>query len=126
VPLAVMYLQRVGDLAVAWRRRRMYWPLFRRLCLRHRASAWPPASAPRYYHVCTYLIVVPRPVPRPLPAAAWRCRSRRKTIDTSAEEQSKYYQLHLHRGKVLLAATCLQRVGDLAVAWRHRRRRRMF
>jgi hypothetical protein len=38
-----------------------------------------------------------------------------------SSEQSKYYQPHLHRGKVSLAAMHLRRVGDLAVSWRHRR-----
>jgi hypothetical protein len=51
-----------------------------------------------------YLIVVLRPVPRPLPAATRRCRIRKKTLDRRKEEPSKYYQLHLHRGP-LPAAT---------------------
>jgi hypothetical protein len=48
----------------------------------------------------TYLIIVPRPVPRPLPAATRRCRNRRRTLGRLTEEKSKYYQDHLHRGKV--------------------------
>jgi hypothetical protein len=46
-----MHLRGVRDLAVAWQRRRMFKPLLRRLRLRHKASAWPPVSAPRYRHV---------------------------------------------------------------------------
>jgi hypothetical protein len=42
-----------------------------------------------------------------------------------AEEQSRYYRLQLHIGKVPLAAMCLWRVGDLAKARQRRRRRRV-
>jgi hypothetical protein len=42
------------------------------------------------------------------------------TRQKSAKEE-KYYQLHLHGGKVTLAAMYLRRVGELAVAWRPRR-----
>jgi hypothetical protein len=80
VPLAAMHLGRVGVLAVAWRRRRTFWPLLRRLRLQHIALAWPPASTPRCVHVRTLLIVLPRPVPRMLPAATRRCSSRRRTL----------------------------------------------
>ena len=47
----------------------------------------------------SYLIEVPRPVPRPFPEATRRCRSRRRTLSRRAENQSKYYELHLQRGQ---------------------------
>jgi hypothetical protein len=50
------------------------------------------------------LIVVLRPVPRPLPAATRHCRSRRRALGRCAVEQSKYYKIHLHRGKATFAA----------------------
>ena len=52
----------------------------------------------------TYLIVVFRPVFRPLLAATQHRRIKRRTLGRQAEEQSKYYQLHVHRGKVPLTA----------------------
>jgi hypothetical protein len=65
VPLAAMRLRRVG-LSVAWRRRRLFKPLLRRLRLRH---------------------IVASP---------------------ALEEKSIHYQLHLHRGKIPLAAMHLE------------------
>jgi hypothetical protein len=35
----------------------------------------------------TYLIVVPRPVPRPLPAATRRCRNKKRKFDVSTKEE---------------------------------------
>jgi hypothetical protein len=69
----------------------------------------------------TYLIVLPLPETKLFPVATRRYRSRIRTRGRKAEEQIKYYQLLVHRGKVPLAAMYLRRVGDLAVVWRHRR-----
>jgi hypothetical protein len=50
-------------------------------------------------------------VPRLLLAATRRCRIRRRTLGRCAEEPSKHYQLHAHRGKVTLTAMYLRRGG---------------
>jgi hypothetical protein len=78
----------------------------RRLRLRHKA---PPASTPRYQHVRTFLIVVPRPVPKTLPAATGEEHSADERNNTAApllcfafsfEEGEELTQQGRRRGKI--------------------------
>jgi len=66
IPLAAMHLRSVWDLAIAWRRRRMFYSLMRRLYRRHIALAWSPVSTPPYQHVRSRRPTLgARPVRRP-------------------------------------------------------------
>jgi hypothetical protein len=53
------------------------------------------------------LFAVLRSVLRTLPVVTGRCRTRRTALGRCAEEQNRYYQLHVRRGKVALAAVYL-------------------
>jgi hypothetical protein len=59
----------------------------------------------------TFSIAVLRPVLSSLPAATRRYRSRRWTPGRCSQGQSKYCRLHVHRGKLTLAATYFRRGG---------------
>jgi hypothetical protein len=50
-----------------------------------------------------------------------RLRLRQIVVAPALEKLSKYYQFHLHRGKVPFVAMRHQEVGELSVAWRRRR-----
>jgi hypothetical protein len=50
-----------------------------------------------------------------------RLRPRQIAAAPALEKLSKYYQLHLHRGKVPFAAMRHQEIIELSLAWRRRR-----